>query len=406
MTIVCIDCRYLGARPSGIGEVVRGLIDHVPSMAPDLDFLLLRNPSHPGPLSIAPNVRERIVHQAANGPATMWWLPKVVPLDDVDLFHATSNIMPAGLKAPCIATIHDVMWLRHPEWCRTGLRGALERAFYGHGIRRALSQAAAIGTVSRASAEDIAAVTPHAAERTEVTLSGVSSRFKPVSPDREMLAMLGIEPRRRFVLTVGQYAPYKNHEGAVRAFAMAFRDRPDIDLVMVQRMGKRAQKLLHLADNLGINGRVLLLPTVSAEALVVLYSAALTLLHPSLCEGFGNPLAEAMACGCPIVTSNVSAMPEVTAGSARLANPMDFQEIAAQLRAVVDNPAETARLRDKGLERAAQLTWRAFAAANLAIYRRVLEGGTKGDTTALNRSTARLERPIETSRTPFSTTAS
>ncbi|PNU05082.1 hypothetical protein A8V01_04465 [Novosphingobium guangzhouense] len=402
MTTVCIDCRYLGARPSGIGEVVRGLIDHLPSMAPDLRFLLLRNPAHSGPLSTSSNVEERAAPQAANGPATMWWLSKVVRMDDVDLFHAPSNIMPAGLGMPCVTTVHDVMWLTHPQWCRTGLRGAVERGFYRHGIGRALRSAAVIATVSKATADAIAAIMPQAAARTTVTLSGVSSRFHPVTPAEQTLKALGINPKRRFVLTVGQYAPYKNHEGVVRAFALAFGDRSDVDLVMVQRMGDGARKLLNIADSLGLNGRVILLSTVPEQALVELYSAALALLHPSLCEGFGNPLAEAMACGCPVVTSDISAMPEVVGGSARLANPYDYQEIAAQLKAVIEAPAETARLREKGLQRAAQLTWRAFAAANLAIYRRVLNG----DTTAPKRTTARLERAMDTSSTPFSITAS
>ena len=123
MPLICVDCRYVGPRPSGIATVVKGLIDHLPQLAADCDFLLLKNPATQGRLTSAENVREIVVNAAANGPATMWWLSQVVDLSQVDLFHATFNIMPAGLAMPCLTTVHDVMWLTHPELCRSGLSG-------------------------------------------------------------------------------------------------------------------------------------------------------------------------------------------------------------------------------------------------------------------------------------------
>ena len=372
MTTICIDCRYIGRRYSGIAEVLRGLIDLVPALAPDLRFLLLRNPAHPGVLSSSPNVTELVVPQPANGPATMWWLRRVVDMASVDLFHAPSNIMPARLGIPCVTTVHDIMWLTHPAWCRTGPRGMVDRLFYGHGIRRALRSADAITTVSEATAQAIVAHDPSTIDRVHVARSGVSPRFRPVAPDWDALAGLGLRPDRRFVLTTGQYAPYKNHEGAIAGFAQAFRDRGDIDLVIVQRAGRGMHRLQRLARELGIGERVRLLSSVPDEALLSLYSAASTFLHPSLCEGFGNPVAEAMACGCPVVTSNVSAMPEVAGGAARLVDPRDPAAIAAALREVLDDGATAARLRAAGLARAGQLGWETAATTTLGIYRRLL----------------------------------
>lgn len=369
---VCIDCRYLGQRPSGIGETVRALVDFAPELAPELDFLLLRSPAHKGRLSSEPNVREVVVPHAANGPATMWWLARVVDLSGVSLFHATFNIMPAGLKMPCITTIHDMMWLTHPHWCNPRPYGRLQALFHGHGIKRALHRAAAIVTVSEASGKAIVERFPEAAERTFVTLSGVSREFCPVPRDSLRLAELGMRPDRPFVLTVGQYAPYKNHEGALRGFAHAFSDRTDMDFVLVQRMGQNAARLLQLANALGLSGRVRLLGAVSRQDLIQLYSTAAALLHPSFCEGFGNPLAEAMACGCPVVTSDISAMPEVTGGAALLASPGDPEAIGNALRSVVEDKDETARMRQAGVARAAQLSWRTFAADTVAVYRGVL----------------------------------
>ncbi|MEO0057100.1 MAG: hypothetical protein RIT17_537, partial [Pseudomonadota bacterium] len=104
---------------------------------------------------------------------------------------------------------------------------------------------------------------------------------------------------------------------------------------------------------------------LAVPALAGVLTAAL--LHPSFIEGFGNPLAEAMACGCPVVTSNVSAMPEVVDGAALLADPHDPGAIAAALKQAVDDAVLAADLRARGLKRAAELDWRGFAAANLAL---------------------------------------
>ncbi|WP_349513599.1 glycosyltransferase family 1 protein [Erythrobacter sp. NFXS35] len=364
----------MGARPSGIGEVVAALVRHLPVLAPEYEFTLLRNPVRDQPLSDAANVREVVVRSPANGPVTMLHLPLAVDLAGIDLFHAPANILPGGLKMPAITTVHDVMWLTHPHWCNPSPWGRIERHFYGHGIRRALSASALVTTVSAASRAAILGIAPAAADRVIVTPSGVAADFRLVPRDAGALAAIGVPAGRRYCLIVGQGAPYKNHEGALRAFALAFAAVPDIDLVLVRRRGDTGPALERLARRLGMVERVHFLRPVDRPALVQLYAGAAALLHPSFVEGFGNPLAEAMACGCPVVTSDCSAMPEVTGGAALLADPCDPGAIAAALKRVVDDPALAADLRARGLARAAELDWRAFAAANLSLYDRVLAG--------------------------------
>lgn len=372
MPVICVDCRYIGTRPSGIGEMVQALVDHLPSLAPDLEFLLIRNRSHVHPLSNATNVRETVTGSPANGPATMWWLSRIVDLAGIDLFHAPSNILPKGLTVPTVTTVHDIMWLESPDLCGSGLRWHVERAFFAHGIARALATSSAITTVSHASSAAIAAWSSAAGARTHVTPSGVASDFHRVATNAERLHQLGIPLGKGFVLTVGQYAPYKNHEGAIRAFAQAFNDRLDIDLVLVQRMGRGAEALLNLAERLGIGGRVHLLRSISRQDLVLLYSSAKLLLHPSFCEGFGNPLVEAMACGCPVITSNISAMPEVTGAAAIHVDPHNIEAIADALVQLIDDQGAQSRLQELGLAKAREFSWVRFAQQTLAVYRQVL----------------------------------
>ena len=371
---IALDCRYLGSRPSGIGEAVAALVRYLPDLAPDCNFLFLRHPHRAAPLSTAPNVREVVVHAAANGPVTLAHLPLAVDLTGVDLFHAPANILPGGLTMPAITTVHDVMWLTHPKWCNPGPWGRIERAYYQHGITRALRQSALTATVSEATRSAIRTILPEMTNRVHVTLSGVAEDFAAVPRDDTVLTSLGIPAGRRYCLVVGQGAPYKNHEGALRAFAEAFGADGPLDLVLVRRRTNTGQQLERLACTLGVAERVRFVEQVERKTLVQLYSAAAMLLHPSLAEGFGNPVAEAMACGCPVITSNCSAMPEVAGGAALLVDPRDTGQIAAAVRRVAQDRGLAANLRARGLARAAALDWRAFAAANLTLYRRVLSG--------------------------------
>lgn len=369
MPTICLDCRYIKDRPSGIGSVVQALVDHLPHLAPDWHFRFLRHPSRQEPLSASPNVSEEVVTAEVNGPAGMWWLRQFVDLDDIDLFHAPSNILPRGLTMPCVTTIHDTMWLSAPHLCNSAPWGHVEKHFYRHGMRRAMAQSAAILTVSEATRTALVELDPRLAFRTSAILPGVSNAFSP-SPEESRPPQDNDGPG--YILTVGQNAPYKNHEGAIRGFAKAFADDARMKLVLVQRRGTASARLEALSDKLGIAEQVQFVTTVGRQELVDLYRGATALLHPSFVEGFGMPLAEAMACGCPIIASECSAMPEVTDGAALLVDPGNHQSIADALVQVTNDPKLAADLARKGLVRAQQLSWREFARGNLETYRRVL----------------------------------
>lgn len=353
------------------------MVEFAPELAPELEFLLLKSPSAPRRLSHAVNVTEVVVGAAANSPATMWWLPRIVDLSRVDLFHATFNILPAGLAMPCVTTVHDIMWLTRQEWCNARLSRPLERRFYRHGIARALRNSAAVATVSEASRSEIATHFPDVISRLRVTSPGVGPAYTPGQVTKEQLAGLGIPEGRKVVLTVGQYVPYKNHEGALRIFAKAFAGRDDVVMVFVQRLSRNAERLRAQARHLGIADRVHFLGALDDDELTAFYRSASVLLHPSFCEGFGLPLAEAMACGCPVVASDCSAMPEVLGDAGMLAPVNDEGALAQALRRVVDDAVLARRLGRAGMARAANMRWREFARANVDIYREVLRNAQR-----------------------------
>jgi glycosyltransferase involved in cell wall biosynthesis len=176
-----------------------------------------------------------------------------------------------------------------------------------------------------------------------------------------------------FVLFVSTLWPYKNCAGLLRAWALASQDLPGHQLAVVGggRDEKHIAELHALAKELGVTGSTVFVGPVPLDETVRFYQAADTLVYPSLSETFGLPILEAMACGCPVVTSEVSAMPETAGGAALLCDPGDPASIARSIIEAIGPRRDW--LREEGLKRAAQFTWASTAAKTLDIYREVGE---------------------------------
>jgi glycosyltransferase involved in cell wall biosynthesis len=176
---------------------------------------------------------------------------------------------------------------------------------------------------------------------------------------------------RPFVLFVSSLWPYKNCEALLRAFASLRTDLPEHQLVVVGSPSdaEYAGRLRGLADSLGIADDVVWTGGLDLAATVPLYRAADVFVYPSFNETFGLPLLEAMACACPVVTSDRSAMPETAGGAALLTDPDDPATIAAAVLEAVGPRAD--ELRKKGRERAGEFTWATTAARTLEVYREV-----------------------------------
>ena len=188
---------------------------------------------------------------------------------------------------------------------------------------------------------------------------------------RARVAAYGVT--KPFVLFVSSLWQYKNCDGLLRAWALARGELGDRQLAVVGagRDEKYLASLRSLADELGIAGDVVFTGGIPLEQTVDFYRAADVFVYPSLNETFGLPILEAMACGCPVVTSNTSAMPETAGQAAVLSDPKDPASIA---RAIVEAAGpDQYRLRDLGLARAGQFTWSATAAATLDVYREAAE---------------------------------
>jgi len=368
---VVLDARYIREQPSGIGAYVRALVDRLPALAPDDTFELWAHPLAPRPLSSAPNVIERSLHVGANSPQTLLWPSRLAPLDGADLFHSPHNILGRGIRCPTVVTIHDLMWRFRPHLSEPNPVVRLVRApFFASGIELALRRASRIVTISNASADDIARLVPAARRRVVVIHLAADSIFAPPPPAEERAARArasevvgGDSP---YFLLIGQNAPYKAHDLAMRAFAAAS-PRGALLGVVQRRMPGRG--LDRLARELGIEDRMRWFSTLPIGDLVALIQHATALVQPSLDEGFGMPVLEAMASGCPVIASDIAPLREVSAGAALHVPVRDVAALAAAMRRVASDGPLRAELSAKGLERARAFSWDRCARETLAVYR-------------------------------------
>lgn len=368
-----IDARYVRTRPSGIGIYVAALIARMPALAPEARFQLWTHPECPVPV-ISPNVRCSVVPAVADGLRTLLSPSSLNPLQPSDVLHLPFSLLGRALPCPAVVTIHDLMWLEQPELvdARPGLN-RLRGAFYQIGMRVALARASRLIAVSHATADRMIAVHPGCRERIRVIHNGVGEAFRAAS-DREAAraraaALIGSDAP--YYLVLGKNEPYKGHRYALEAFAREAR-KGEL-LVLVQRTRPGAG-LARVAQTLGIAEQVRWLPTLSEAELVSVLQGARALVQPSIVEGFGIPVLEAMAAGCPVIASDTPALVEVLGGAGLHAAVRDVAGLARAMSRVRDESLR-GELRERGLERARAFSWHTAAEQTLEVYREALSFG-------------------------------
>lgn len=346
-----IDCRKVA--DFGIGTYIRGLTRALIELQGTETFVLFA-PSGLHSLLPASDRTELVDSTAPHYSAReLISLGAAARERRLDLFHAPHYVVPFT-RIPMVVTIHDLIHLRLPSsrW--------MDRSYARWMIGRAVRKSRTILTVSDAVRAEIARTYPGSHSRIVVTPNGVDPVFSSVrrESDRPALDALDIIPDGYF-LFVGNRKPHKNVGRLLTAWNTVRARHPGLRLVLVG------------GDWSGIPRPPGVLATglVPASELAALYRNALALLQPSIDEGFGLPLVEAMASGTPVICSDIAALREVAAGACMLIDPFDHETISAAMIRIADDPAERASLRASGLARARQFTWQRCALATLDAYR-------------------------------------
>lgn len=374
---ISIDCRYIRNRPSGIGNYVQALMERLPALSPEDTYNPWIGPTSPRPLTSFPNVEETVVLAPPNSFPTLAWPARLADLSRSDVFHAPFNLLGRGIHCATVVTIHDLIWLKTPAMAE-GWSIALpyQALFYRNGILRALRRANRIIAASESTADTILKFFPGIRTRLRVIPHGVEKRFCPPEDPAfsRKIAALRIDFDGPYFLVIGQNAPFKNHRMILEAFAAANLS-PGVRLVFVQRLYSDGG-LIRRARRLGIGDRVIFLDRIGEEDLVSLLQSALALIQFSLAEGFGMPALEAIACGTPVIASDIPPLVEILDGSG-LHVPLDPASLAAALRRLSSSAPLREELSVKGLERARAFSWDRSAALHLEVYREA--AGCAGD---------------------------
>jgi glycosyltransferase involved in cell wall biosynthesis len=292
-------------------------------------------------------------------------LPVATVRDRLDVFHGTVNALPRGIRAATAVTVHDLAFLRYPEQV-TGKRYRYLKWVVETSIRRANI----VLTPSEATRADVIEAFAIGPDRVVATPLGVDERFRPASPESIESVRSEYRLERPYILTVGTLEPRKNLPMLVRAFAV-LKDEIPHDLVLAGPAGWLMDDIERTIVAAGIDDRVRRIGFADDLALVALYSGAEMVAIPSLYEGFGLPVIEAMATGAPVLTSDVSSMPEVAGDAALLIDPTDLESIVEGIRRILGSEELRAKMRSAGPLRAAQFTWQRTASETMAAYRRI-----------------------------------
>jgi glycosyltransferase involved in cell wall biosynthesis len=339
-------------RLTGIERYASSLLRALAALAPE-DLILFTRPDAPTSLTCLA-VEQHRAPLSVRIPVDQVWLPATALRARVDLLHTLAFPTPVLWRGRSAVTVHDATAWLHPDTASVAMR-----LYYGPLYRQALSRASVVFTVSEAARDDLVRAAGIPRHRVRVTPNGVDPEFF------EAHAPEG--PRDPYLLAVGTIEPRKNLGVLVEALRILRRQGRDLRLVVAGRQGWGHG--LTLGD---VAPHVRLAGAVPDHELRTLYAGTSCFVMPSLYEGFGLPLAEAMAAGATCVASDLPALREVGGDTIRYADPNDPAAFAAAISAALDDRASASQRIAAGRERVRRFRWEATAAATLQAYRDVV----------------------------------
>ena len=295
-------------------------------------------------------------------------LPRDAKRQRADILCTTAFSVPFTIitgKMKRVAIVHDLSLLRFPQNMR-GISGWFLRTFVPHSF----SRADRIIAISEATKKDLVELLHIPQQKISVVHSGVDTFFKPLSEGEIKKDLQRFNLKKPYLLFVGTLEPRKNLPFLISALG-ALLNESDMQLILVGKRGWQYEEIFSTIKENGLQDYVLELGYVSQEEKRALYNAAEMFVYPSMYEGFGMPVLEAMACGCPVISADTSSLPEVV-GDAGLLLPLDSTDWAVTVKETLNNASVLKNMREKGLSHASKFTWAKTAQSIARIFDEVM----------------------------------
>jgi len=358
-----------GYRRAGIHQYISQVLRHLPSHI-GLDYVVYTrqeadNLQRKGVTAVStswPTEKRslRILWEQLNWPWQAW-------RQEIHLLHSMAFVTPLVTSCPVVLTVYDLSFMHYPEQFPFGQRWYLTSQ-----TNRSCQKASRIITISESSRQDVHRFFNIPLAKIDVVYPGVDPIYRPYAA-AEVETFKAENGLGRFILHVGTLQPRKNILTLLQAFAQLA--EPDLDLVLIGGKGWLFTDIFASAQALGLEDQVHFAGYVPDDLLPLWYNAAACLVFPSLYEGFGLPVVEAMACGTPVVASNSSSIPEAVGEAGLLFEPQQVEACADRITAVLHDPQLSAKMRRLGLEQAGQFSWERAGLETAAVYQRALREG-------------------------------
>lgn len=376
MPTIAIDYTPAFEQGAGIGRYVRELIAALAQIDQQTHYRLLVTGAAPDDLPAlpAPNFNWRSTRLSPRWLARLWHrlhvpLPVEAFTGSIDLYHATDFVLPPTTRRTrAIVQVHDLSFVRVPEAAAPRLKAYLDRV-----VPASVQRADHVLADSQATKNDLIELYRLSPEKITVIHGGVDQRFRPAAPEQVQVVRQKYGLRDyRYIFSVGTVQPRKNYGRLIESLARLRSQQHDIHLVIAGGRGWLEDPIYQTIKTTGMQPYVHFIGFADDADLPALYRAADCLAFPSLYEGFGFPVLEAMACGTPVMTSSVSSLPEVAGDAALIVNPHDLDAITGALAQLLTNKNLRESLIERGFAQAQQFTWAASAAKLQKIYASML----------------------------------
>lgn len=375
---IAIDIRAAGGEKAGKGWYTFNIVQHLLKIDSRNSYILYSKEKIPG-FDHFKNIQLKLFKT----PGALWHLKVAhdIAKEKADIFFAPSSyiiptLLPKSIKT--ILTVHDLVAFLYPD-SHNKKATIIEKLL----LKRALKKAAHVCAVSENTRQDILTRFNYNDKKIDVVYCAASEEFQKIPKEnlRKFITQTNLPPN--FFLAVGTLEPRKNYKNLIRAFKEVS-DRlpagrhgfPDYYLLVVGQKGWNYESIYELIKAGYLNKKVHFLGYLSNKSLLNLYNLAKALVFPSFYEGFGIPPLEAMKCGCPVIASHTSSIPEVVGDSALLVNPESPAQIADAMIKLIKDPELAGQLSEKGLKQAEKFSWEKSARKLLKIFNKLNKQNT------------------------------